>query len=138
MDTSASLLLLVINLIPFAIIVFFIYQKAQHKRLLKSLFVNYQNALKDGDKRKALAAGREYYEATRSRYAGLVKGRLTIYDEQAINNDMKIMEGNSENTSVEKNLTSTEELEKLANLKERGLLTEDEYNQQKTKILKKM
>ena len=45
----------------------------------------YHNALQSGDKKLALEAGRNYYRALRN-------GRLTIYDEQAITNDLNAME----------------------------------------------
>jgi hypothetical protein len=67
----------------------------------------------------------------------LKKGVLTIYDEQAINNDMKIMESNVIVTNHEKSSSSLDELEKLANLKDRGVLTEEEFMIQKARIINK-
>jgi hypothetical protein len=54
--------------------------KKQHAALYKQ----YQQALKSGDKQAALQAGRRYYSAVRG-------GRLTIYDEQALTNDLAAM-----------------------------------------------
>lgn len=48
------------------------------------LWQQYQQALKAGDKQKALNAGRTYYAAVRG-------GKLSIYDEQALNNDLQAM-----------------------------------------------
>ena len=44
----------------------------------------YDEALRSGDKRKALEQGRLYYKSMR--------GKLSIYDEQAISNDIASMQ----------------------------------------------
>lgn len=44
----------------------------------------YDDALNGGDKRAALNAGRAYYGALR-------KGKLTMFDEQALTNDISTM-----------------------------------------------
>jgi hypothetical protein len=58
------------------------YKKGGNRR--ETLRVEYEEALKGTDKRAALEAGRKYY-------AELRYGRLTIYDEQAIANDINTM-----------------------------------------------
>ena len=51
----------------------------------KKLWSAYQQALKSGNKRDALTAGRAYYAKKRG-------GKLTLYDEQALTNDLATME----------------------------------------------
>jgi len=51
---------------------------------LSRLKQNYKDALNSYDKAKALQAGRNYYSYLRG-------GKLTIYDEQAITNDLMTM-----------------------------------------------
>ena len=53
-------------------------------RSIAKLKRRYDEALKSGNKVAALKAGREYYAALRN-------GRLTVYDEQAIANDLSVM-----------------------------------------------
>jgi hypothetical protein len=89
----------------------------------------YDEALKGSDKAKALKAGRAYYSALRS-------GNLTIYDEQAINNDISTMRTETK-TSIGKQTSNSvlDKLEKLGQLKAQGVLTDEEFNIQKQKIL---
>jgi hypothetical protein len=87
----------------------------------------YQQALKGSNKGRALQAGRAYYAAIRD------GGKLTVYDEQAINNDLATMPASQVNPT--KKLDSVTQLEKLFELKEKGVLTEQEYQNQKAKIL---
>ncbi len=61
---------------------FYFYRKGSAK--LQSLWDDYVEALSGGDKKRALDAGRLYYKHLRG-------GRLTIYDEQAITNDLSTM-----------------------------------------------
>lgn len=130
-----------LQLIPFIIYFFifrYIYIKySNHKKELERLRENYNVALKGGNKALALNSGRLYYEALRTKFWGFVKGRLTIFDEQAINNDLKIMENSKLNMITVNNPSYLEELEKLAILKEKGILTEDEFISQKNKIFNK-
>lgn len=58
------------------------YVKSQSTKALKQ---RYELALRGKDKQVALAAGRAYYSELRG-------GNLTIYDEQAIANDLAAME----------------------------------------------
>ena len=51
----------------------------------KALKKAYDDALKSGDKALALEKGRAYYASKRE------SGKLTIYDEQAIQNDLSAM-----------------------------------------------
>jgi hypothetical protein len=89
----------------------------------------YEDALKGTDKVKALKAGRAYYSALRS-------GKLTIYDEQAITNDISTMKTYAK-TSIEKHTNNSvlDKLERLGQLKAQGVLTEDEFDKQKQKLL---
>lgn len=50
----------------------------------KKLKEEYDEALRGTDKKNALEAGRKYYRSLRG-------GNLTIYDEQAITNDLNTM-----------------------------------------------
>jgi hypothetical protein len=50
----------------------------------KKLKQAYDNALNGSDKKAALNAGRAYYSKLR-------KGKLTMYDEQALTNDISTM-----------------------------------------------
>lgn len=52
---------------------------------VKTLKANYDRALQGTDKKAALDAGRAYYAALRG------GKKLTIYDEQAITNDLSAM-----------------------------------------------
>jgi hypothetical protein len=60
-----------------------LYYKGRIARIKESKTI-YEKALKSGNKEEALKAGRIYYERLRG-------GRLTIYDEQAITNDLSAM-----------------------------------------------
>jgi len=75
-----GILVIVIIAIVLAIIVS-VYKAKERKRLHQA----YRTALSGTDKRTALAAGRAYYSALRK------GGSLTIYDEQAITNDLSTM-----------------------------------------------
>jgi hypothetical protein len=56
----------------------------QNTKARKQLWSAYQQALNSGDRAAALRAGRAYYAKLRG-------GRLTIYDEQALTNDLSTM-----------------------------------------------
>jgi hypothetical protein len=96
------------------------------------LKLDYQNALKGDDKKRALIAGRNYYGDLRN-------GKLTIYDEQAITNDLASMKTVEPEVKIQENptqkLDSVSRLERLFELRQKGVLTEEEYLQQKIKIL---
>ncbi|ARK13455.1 hypothetical protein A6C57_25675 [Fibrella sp. ES10-3-2-2] len=69
------------------------YQDEQDKELefkstLLQLDQAYSQALASGDKSNALVAGRAYY-------AWIRQGNLTIYDEQALSNDLMAMKTTS-------------------------------------------
>lgn len=93
------------------------------------LKAEYDDALSGTNKSKALKAGRAYYSALRS-------GNLTIYDEQAITNDISAMRTDIK-TSTEQHTNNSvlDKLEKLGRLKTQGILTEEEFIRQKQKIL---
>ena len=71
-----------------AVLVFYSIFRANDRRddqkELEKLKTEYDLALKSGDKQNALIAGRNYYSKLR-------KGKLTLYDEQAISNDLAAM-----------------------------------------------
>jgi hypothetical protein len=52
---------------------------------IANLKKKYDDALRSGNKKAALDAGRNYYSKLRN------NGKLTIYDEQAITNDLTAM-----------------------------------------------
>lgn len=60
----------------------FFFAKQKNNTRLKE---EYQAALRGSDKRAALEAGRRYYSSVRG-------GKLSIYDEQAITNDLATMD----------------------------------------------
>lgn len=74
----AILFLLLISVTCF----FLVYIMMPSKEKVKEYKDNYDKALKDGNKVDALKWGRKYYESLR------LDGNLTIYDEQAIQNDI--------------------------------------------------
>lgn len=112
------------------IVIIVIAVSVSNSNTREKLKVEYENALKGTDKTKALQAGRSYYSALRN------DKKLTIYDEQAITNDLNTMQTNFIiNDSKISADSSIEKLEKLAQLKAQGILTEEEFNQQKIKIL---
>ncbi|WP_338876925.1 hypothetical protein WBJ53_14815 [Spirosoma sp. SC4-14] len=64
-----------------ALVILVNVQRGRKEAELKAI---YDDALRSGNKSRALAAGRAYYSHLR-------KGKLTIYDEQAITNDLSTM-----------------------------------------------
>jgi hypothetical protein len=76
---SWSYILLIIVLVLVVILAYF-YQRGKQS-LIREKKAKYLNAIREGNKVKALEAGREYYSLIRG-------GRLTLYDEQAITNDL--------------------------------------------------
>jgi hypothetical protein len=74
------LLLLIVGAI--GLVWFFLNQASNEER--KKLWSAYQQAMHSGDKAAALRAGRAYYAKLRG-------GRLTVYDEQALTNDLSTM-----------------------------------------------
>lgn len=76
--------LLVFLAVVGAIIYFVKYGNDKREDEQKRLYQAYQDALRSGNKGAALSAGRAYY-------SNLRKGKLTIYDEQAITNDLSAM-----------------------------------------------
>lgn len=97
--------------------------------LKERLTREYRQALNGTNRQIALATGREFYKFFRS------DGKLTIYDEQAIDNDMKMMPSEEVTLVVDQTNTSVDQLERLAKLKDQGILTDIEFQQQKAKIL---
>lgn len=108
-----------------------LYRGIRGKQMLKErLLKEYQKALKGTNRQLALATGREYYKFFRS------DGLLTSYDEQAIDNDMKMMPPEKVSVVVDQSNNVVDQLERLAKLKEKGILTDSEFSEQKAKILK--
>ena len=65
-------------------------ERKSHKQLIKT---NYEQALKGTDKNLALQLGRKYYSSLRN------YGILTIYDEQALANDLSTMKTTTDGNS---------------------------------------
>lgn len=65
----------------FGLFIWFLYWRITNLKKIKEA---YDKALKSSDKNQALEAGRRYYRSIRG-------GNLTIYDEQAIANDLNAM-----------------------------------------------
>jgi hypothetical protein len=75
----------ILLVIAVALIFYTIYTDNKRKAAkTKALRDAYDEALLSGDKAKALQTGRAYHSFLR-------KGKLTIYDEQAITNDLSTM-----------------------------------------------
>lgn len=72
----------ILALIAFITIIIWVRHSKAHVSRLKE---DYETALQNGNKREALEKGRAYYRSLR------FFGRLTIYDEQAITNDVNAM-----------------------------------------------
>ncbi len=98
---------------------------------LKNIKALYDEALKGNDKKEALSLGREYYSKLR-------RGNLTIYDEQAITNDLHTLttNENAEDKIMTESSSRIEKLEKLALLRTQGILTDSEFEAEKDKIMK--
>jgi Short C-terminal domain len=78
----------------------------------------------------ALAAGRRYSSATREN-----KG-VTVFDEIALKNDLDAATAGAAAATPPAPLTSpAERLRQLDDLRQQGLITEDEYQARRTKIL---
>jgi len=118
-----------------AIVGFFVlrafYRGTQGRKMLKErLTREYRTALKGRDRQKALNAGRAYYSFHRG------NNELAPIDEQSIANDMKMMPSEKVTVEVEPSGNTIDQLERLAKLKEKGILTESEFLEQKEKILR--
>jgi hypothetical protein len=83
MSTSNQIIVIFSTLIAITLFVTYLLYKRGNKTL-ERLWNEYKQALQSGDKKRALDAGRRYYSRLRN-------GRLTIYDEQAIANDLSTM-----------------------------------------------
>jgi len=68
-----------------------IYLRINRGKTIDKFCNDYHNAIHSGNRIEALNLGRRYYSKTRSGFFGLSSGRLTIYDEQAITNDLSVM-----------------------------------------------
>ena len=68
-----------------------VYLRVKKIKNLKQLKENYFEAIRNKDKMQALQTGRLYYAKCRTGFFGSGSGRLTIYDEQAIANDLSVI-----------------------------------------------
>ena len=75
-------------LIIIGLIVFF---KVRKNKAIGEFRDEYYLARKGDNRNDALIKGRRYYAKTRSGFLGIGFGKLTIYDEQAISNDLSTM-----------------------------------------------
>lgn len=78
----SAAILIVVALLCFGL--YYFLGPAANKKKIEHLKNEYDRALSKGNKKEALAAGRAYYSALRN-------GTLTIYDEQALANDLNAM-----------------------------------------------
>ena len=86
-------------------------------------------------RQETLMLGRNYSELTRKRKG--VGNAVTIYDEMALMNDINAACAGATVVSQksEKSLTVEERLAKLSELKEKSLISEEEYETRRQKIL---
>ncbi len=80
-ETRLSLFFIIIIIIIFIVIWKYLQTVSKEKDQIKTIKLNYDQAILRGDRQRALQLGREYYSLLRG-------GKLTIYDEQAIANDL--------------------------------------------------
>ena len=80
----ALLAFIIVAIVVIAIVAFIIANNNRRQKQANILWDLYQQALRCGDKNHALQAGRRYYSHLRG-------GRLTIYDEQRLTNDLSTM-----------------------------------------------
>jgi hypothetical protein len=71
-------------IIVVAVIFFYSRHPKRYNKVLQELKQSYEHELRHGTKQSALQVGRNYYAALRG-------GRLSVYDEQAIANDISTM-----------------------------------------------
>lgn len=129
METEELILYSLAGLVGFFILKIYYKGKKGLKMKEERLLKEYRQALDGTNRQAALAAGREYYRFFRS------DGNLTIYDEQAIDNDMKMMPPEEVPITVNHTNNVVDQLERLSKLKEKGVLTDTEFFEQKAKIL---
>lgn len=68
-----------------ALIEFSKFEEENRLKLADEIYQEYQRAIKSGNKMEALSLGRDYYRTLRE------DETLSIYDEQAIANDLSVM-----------------------------------------------
>lgn len=93
MERDPRLLLFIIGLgVLFILaIIYLIRGVNKNKKRIRQAKQQYDQAIQEGGRAKALQLGRLYYSMLRG-------GRLTIYDEQAITNDLSTINSTTENT----------------------------------------
>jgi hypothetical protein len=108
----------------------FLYRGVRGRRMLKErLLKEYRQALQGTDRKEALRKGRAYYSFFRD------NGNLYPIDEQMIANDIKAMPQEKNQPLQEDSNDIISKLERLAKLKEQGVLNDLEFHEQKAKIL---
>ena len=100
-------------------------EQAQHR-----LWSEYRDALRSGDKQSALRLGRQYYSDVRG-------GKLSMYDEEAMNNDLAAMEATNVQPTQTTQYTVADELTKLKEQLDKGIITADEFQTVKNKLITK-
>jgi hypothetical protein len=80
-ELRLAIFLCVIAAIAIALTALYFKRRRIYKLQLEEMKDEYHEAIRKGDKREALELGRKYYSALRG-------GFLSIYDEQAIANDL--------------------------------------------------
>ena len=84
MTISANYLGVIFVIVGALLLYFKFKRQKEAKEKTLQLEIDYKELLKGNDKTKALDAGRAYYSNLRG-------GKLTIYDEQALTNDLNSM-----------------------------------------------
>ena len=82
-------------------------------------------------KQQVLQLGRVYSEHTR-------KGRVTLFDEIALQNDLNAATAGAMQSAQPVPRTPTERLQRLTELRAQGLISEQEYTEQRRQILSEL
>ncbi|WP_461638184.1 SHOCT domain-containing protein [Labilibaculum euxinus] len=107
-----------------------LYRGIRGRQMLQErLLKEYRQALNGTDRQKALATGRAYFSFLRG------NNELAQIDEQMVANDMKAMPQEKSQSLQEDSNDIISKLERLAKLKEQGVLSDAEFHEQKAKVL---
>ncbi len=87
-------------------------------------------------KQDTLKCGRLYSSLTR--FISTKDNRVTIFDEMALNNDITAACAGSNNIVVQQSDDNFDKIKKLAELKEKGLINDEEYETKRKELLSKM
>ena len=117
-------------------------KKAEHDELnffqnTKNNYFNCLSKLKNEPnnpelKQQTLSCGRRYSELTRNKQG--IEG-ITIFDEIALLNDINAACAGAVSISAKAEVTVEERLAKLSELKKKDLISDQEYNERRQKIL---